>query len=198
MKKLICLLISAIMILSCTVISVSADAAIYDVMLAANTCPNNTHQWEFEGYSAAQNQHTLRCRVCQAYMVESCYNYSFCGYYPDVETLKCEGCNYSDIYIHNYSYQHQVWGDDFTHILQCTNYSDIDVCYSTKGSEESCALEAVQIWRGWHSRGHYLTQTCSVCEYQYTIGYFYPVGHSSGTDPDCSYCQMGEPYHQDY
>lgn len=168
-----------------------------------STLASCAHDFVCSGeYHSGNNEHTYRCTKCTAYQVEPCYNDSPCVNYKNQETLKCEVCNKGTVYIHNYVCKHPTNDTQKRHIDTCINdYSAMGymygLCGKTSGSYVSCTLQAKQVWRGWISgKGHFITQTCSICENQYTVAYLQPAGHPDYFDPDndCEYCQMGSPY----
>ena len=205
MKKLvIALIIPIALLLLATVIFAEDAAQICEASgtVLRGTCQN--HNFEFSGYSPSQKQHTYSCSNsgCTAYLVEECYFWGFCGNYAGMETVPCQRCGNGALEIHNYAPTHVDFEDEgYTHGLICMNMADTWQCCRRKATVD-CTLETTQIWRGFErNHGHILTRDCSVCEYMYTTGYFYPVNHPnyfSADNTSCPYCQLSPPYHIDY
>ena len=201
MKKAFIVFITLVSVLMLSIIPAFAAEVDGGAVILA-TCTSHSFT-DYGGYSSIHNQHTYVCANagCTAYIVEECYNYSYCGFYKDQDTLSCQRCGKGQVPIHNYEPIHETYDDEERHILTCTNvdpYMLYGQCGKTSGNYEDCSLGALILWRGWRANhGHYLTRTCSVCKYKYNCGYFYPNNHPNNfsVENDCIYCQMGEPYY---
>lgn len=171
------------------------------------TCSN--HIFEFSGYHAGNNEHTFVCanEGCTARIIEECYFHGFCGSYSDTDSVLCDRCHRGTIYIHDYVPNHDWSSETKTHNFKCQNFDEFlggcEAYHHTNDeiTEEACTLGPTLIWRGFEpNRGHILTQNCSVCNYTYDSGNFYPEYHPNyfSETNDCYYCQLKDPYYAIY
>lgn len=197
MKKLLVLVLLLAIMISCFTFPTFAAENNDN----ANILASCSHNFVFSSASSTRLKHNMICTKCGATMQEPCYTKSECYFYKDRETLKCYECDHWDVNIHNYEYQHN--GSDSAnnrvHIKTCVNESTYHgPCGKTSGTHASCSLEPKMVWRAWKAgSGHIVTQTCSICNYKYTIEYVKPVGHPDYFDVNnnCQYCKMGYPHY---
>ena len=202
-KNTICFILAVILICSITVFPISALGG-EDQILPMATCSNHQFTVVKEAYFLL-GWHVLGCANagCTATLREDCYAHVDCSLYQNVETLSCQGCNETSVYIHNYEYYHDPMDSDSKHQLTCTNYGSTYMmqCGKTKGDVLDCELGVTMVWRGYKSNnGHYLKRTCIDCNYEYNVGYVKPDGHPNyfSVNNDCIYCQMPSPYYMEY
>ena len=206
MKKVISFLLTIAFILSfLTFPAYAEDSNAERLDETRGICLNHNFS-DFVAYYSASNKHKYNCsnEGCTAYIIEECYNTEFCGMHYETETLPCEKCGHGTVYIHNYVATHTMSDATHYHTLRCTNVDPdgfFGECGKTSGAAVECTLEPLQIWRGFlANHGHYLTKTCSVCNYEYNEGHYYPPGHPNyfSVDNNCNYCKQGYPYHMNF
>lgn len=193
MKRIIIVLVAFCLTILLS-INLFADDSMDEGINLLATCTNHNFT-DFVEYRPSSNKHKYECSNpgCTAYIVEACYNEAPCLAYPNQDYKSCSRCGIGKIYnIHNYVPKHVDASDSiYRHIKKCSNTSAYGPCSAVSGSYESCSLGTSMIWRGYVvGSGHYITRTCTGCNYRYIVGHYNPTSHISGTDPNCQYCTM--------